>query len=122
MPRFFQLHQLPKPSGYEEELPLIAEEAARIVEDDRIAQADRIVEADGIVESDRMAVEAESAGNQHVMLGKAKQSAFDLMSLRAENAAWKRIVSYMMQRHSSLPRQPSKKEGWRPRRKRDSSM
>ena len=49
LPKFFQLHQLAKPSGYQEELPLIAEEAARIVEDDRIAQADRIVEADGIV-------------------------------------------------------------------------
>lgn len=111
-----------KPSGYEEELPLIAEEAARIVEDDRIAQADRIEEADRIVEDERMAVEAESAGDQHITLGKAEQSAFDLISLRAENAAWKRIVSYMMQRQSSLRRLPLNKEGWRPRRKRDPSM
>jgi hypothetical protein len=119
LPKFFQLHQLPKPSGYQEEVPLIAEEAARIVEDDAIAQADRIAEADRLVEDGRMVVEGEPAGNPPMIPGKLKENAFSLLSLRAENAAWKRIVSYMMlRRQSGAPRRSSENEGRRPRRKR----
>ena len=95
--------------------------AARIVENDRLAQADRLAEADRIVQDGRTTVGAESVGPQHIMLGKAKQSAFDLVSLRAENVAWKRIVSYMMQRQGGLQRRSSTKEGWRLRIQRDPS-
>lgn len=76
-----------------------------------------MAQANGVMEDKTMPVEAESTGNQHIMLGKAKQSASDLVSLRAENAAWKRIVSYMMQHQSGLRRRPSKEERWQPRKK-----
>ncbi|MCJ1377761.1 alpha 1,2-mannosyltransferase 2.4.1 [Xylographa soralifera] len=117
LPRFFELHQLPKPSGYEEELPLIAEEADRIVENDKIAQADDIAEAERMIEEQRVAEKAKLSGNQRAMLGKAKPSEADFKVLRAENAAWKRIVSYMMQRQRNPLRRSSQKERWRPRTK-----
>ncbi|MCJ1398995.1 alpha 1,2-mannosyltransferase 2.4.1 [Xylographa trunciseda] len=115
LPKFFDLHQLPKPSGYDEELPLIAEEADRIVEDDKIAQADRIAEAESILENERMAEGAEAAGHPHIVPGQARQSESDLTKLRAENAAWKRIFSKMTRRRNGPQKPSSKKEVWRPR-------
>ena len=114
LPKFFQFHQLPKPSGYEEELPLIAAEAARLVEDDALAEADQKAQARRGVRDDRMTGNTGSEMNQHVMLDKTrgKGNGDDIESLRAEIAGWKRIVQRMVakQKGKGMGRPPLRKK------------
>ncbi|MCJ1474720.1 alpha 1,2-mannosyltransferase 2.4.1 [Lambiella insularis] len=121
-PQILHLHQLPLPSGYEEELPLVADLADRLVADDELTVAESIAEIDGREQAESMAVEAGSVRGQHSLHEYRNHGPSELRSLRAENVVWKWIVSSMSQSQNSMRKQSFTKGGLRPMRKRDTSI
>ena len=95
---------------------MITEEANRLVENDRLGQVAQ-------AENEKMELDVESSfGDDHYSVRERadESSGFDIMSLRAENAAWKRIVSYMMREQGGMGRRSKKIDGRR-RRERSSN-